>query len=73
MNKKEQAKRIIDRLPDYKIPELLLFLQGMQFDDEMEDERFCEKLYQDYLNDPDFDKDETISLEELAAQESIEL
>ena len=44
-----------------------------QFDDEIEDERYCEKLYQDYLNDPDPDKNETISLEELAEQEGITL
>ena len=73
MSEKEQAKMIIDRLPDYKLPGLLLFLRGMQFDDEIEDERYCEKLYQDYLNDPDPTKDETITLEELAAQEGIEL
>ena len=44
-----------------------------QFDDEIEDERYCEKLYQDCLNDPDPDKNETISLEELAEQEGITL
>lgn len=44
-----------------------------QFDDEIEDERYCEKLYQDYLDDPDPDKNETISLEELAEQEGITL
>ena len=37
MSEREQAKQIIDRLPDYKIGNLLLFLQGMQFDDEIED------------------------------------
>ena len=73
MSEKEQAKMIIDRLPDYKLPGLLLFLRGMQFDDEIEDERYCEKLYQDYLDDPDPDKNETISLEELAEQEEITL
>ncbi len=28
MSEREQAKQIIDRLPEYKIPSLLLFLQG---------------------------------------------
>jgi hypothetical protein len=36
MSEREQAKRIIDRLPDYKISYLLLFLKGMEFDDELE-------------------------------------
>ena len=73
MSEKEQAKMIIARLPDYKLPGLLLFLQGMQFSDELEDDQFCEKLYQDYLDDPDPTKSETISLEDLAAQEGVEL
>lgn len=69
----EQAKLIIDRLPEYKISNLLIFLKGMQFDDDMEDDLYCEKLYEDYLNDPDPQKHDTITLEELAAREGIEL
>ncbi len=73
MSEREQAKRIIDSLPEYKIGPLLLFLKGIQFDDEMEDELYCEKLVEDYLNDDSPDKHETITLEELAKREGIEL
>lgn len=73
MSERERAKQIIDRLPEYKINSILLFLQGIAFDDEIEDDLFCEKLYQDYLDDPDPEKHECITLEELAAQEGIEL
>ncbi len=73
MSEKERAKQIIDRLPDYKMPNLLLFLQGMQFDDDIDDELFCQKMYEDYLNDPDPEKHETITIEELAAREGIAL
>ena len=73
MGEKERAKQIIDRLPDYKIPNLLLFLQGMQFDDDIEDDLFCQKMYEDYLNDPDPEKHKTITIEELAAREGIDL
>ncbi len=73
MSEREQAKQIIDKLPDYKINNILLFLKGVAFDDEIEDDLYCEKLYQDYLNDPDPEKDETITIEELARQEGIEL
>lgn len=73
MSEREQAKQIIDRLPDYKIGNLLLFLQGMQFDDEIEDDLYCERLVQDYLNDPDPEKDKTITLEELKEELGIEL
>lgn len=73
MSEREQAKQIIDRLPEYKISNILLFLQGVAFDDEIEDDLYCEKLYQDYLNDPDPEKDETITLDELLKREGIEL
>lgn len=73
MSEKEQAKMIIDQLPEYKMAKLLLFLRGMLFDDEIEDDLYCERLLEDYLNDTSPDKHETISLEELAAQEGVNL
>ena len=73
MSEREQAKQIIDQLPEYKISNLLLFLRGIAFDDELEDDLYCEKLVEDYLNDPAPSKHETITLEELAKREGIEL
>lgn len=73
MSEREQAKQIIDQLPEYKISGLLMFLQGMKFDDEIEDDLYCQRLYQEHLDDPDPEKDEVISLEELCCQEGIEL
>ena len=73
MSEREQAKQIIDRLPEYNIGRILLFLQGVAFDDEIEDDLYCEKLYQEYLDDPDPEKDEGITLEELAKREGIQL
>ena len=73
MSEREQAKLIIDHLPEYKIGALLTFLKGVAFDDEIEDDLYCEKLVAYYLNDPDPEKHETITLEELAKQEGIEL
>ena len=73
MSERDQAKQIIDRLPDYKIGTLLMFLRGMAFDDELEDDLYCEKLVEDYLDNPDPSKHESITLEELAEREGIEL
>lgn len=73
MSEREQAKQIIDTLPDYKMQAILMFLRGVEFDDELEDDRFCEKLVDVYLNDDSPDKHESISLEEFAAQEGIAL
>ncbi len=73
MSEREQAKLIIDRLPEYKIGALLTFLKGMAFDDEIEDDLYCEKMVDDYLNDPDPSKHEAITLEDLAKREGITL
>ena len=64
MSEREQAKQIIDRLPEYKISSILTFLKGVQFDDDIEDDLYCLKLYEEYLNDPDPDKDDEIPLED---------
>ena len=66
MSEREQAKQIIDTLPGDALPSL-------EFDDELEDDRFCEKLVDDYLNDDSPGKHESVSLEEFAAQEGIAL
>lgn len=73
MDKREQAKQIIDTLPEYKIDYILTFLKGVQFDDEIEDDLYCEQLVEDYLNNPDPQKHESITLEELAKREGISL
>lgn len=41
MSEREQAKQIIDQLPEYKIGNLLLFFKGIQFDDDIEDDLYC--------------------------------
>ena len=52
--------------------QVLAYLQGLTADEEA-DNAYCEQLYQDYLNDPDPDKHQTISLEELCKREDVEL
>jgi len=73
MSEREQVMQIIDQLPDYKLGQILLFLRGVQFDNELEDDRFCEQLYLRYLENSDPNKHDTISLEKLAAREGISL
>lgn len=53
MSERELAKQIIDQLPEYKMTKILYLLKGIQIDDEIEDEIFCENLAERYLNDPD--------------------
>lgn len=73
MSERELAKQIIDTLPEYKIGHLLSFLQGIQFDDELEDDLYCERLASDYLDNPDPEKHNGITIEEFAKREGIEL
>ena len=73
MSTKEKILNIVDALPEYKLAQILIFLQGIQFDSELEDDLFCEQLYQRYLDDPDPHKHDVITLEELAAREGIAL
>lgn len=61
MSEKELAKQIIDQLPDYKMSKILYWLKGIQFDDEIEDDLFCEKMASEYLAD---NEHETISFEQ---------
>ena len=40
MSDREKAKQIIDRLPEYKVNKILLFLQGIEFSEEIDDDFF---------------------------------
>ena len=73
MSNRDKAKQILDTLPDYKIDKILLILQGIQIDDEIEDDIFCENLTERYLRDDSPDKNDSISLEEFAEQENVKL
>lgn len=61
MSEKEIAKQIIDTLPDYKVSKILYILKGIQIDDEIEDDIFCEKMVDKYLEEGDH---ESISFEQ---------
>lgn len=72
MSNKEKIIELLNSVPDYKMGYVLAYVQGIIADEEADD-LFCEKLYQDYLNDSDPEKDEGITLEELVESEGIEL
>ena len=72
MSAREMCVQLLNAVPDYKIGYVLAYLQGLTAD-EAEDDAFCEKMYQDYLDDPAPEKSETISLEDFAAQEGVQL
>lgn len=69
MSEKEKALQLLDQVPEYKLGYVIAFIQGLIADEET-DNAFCEKLYQDYLNDPD--RGEFITLEECKKEWDIE-
>lgn len=63
MSNKEIVIQLLDKIPDYKIGYVLAYIQGITADEEADD-IFCERMYENYLNDPDPGKDKTYTLEE---------
>ena len=66
MSTREMIDALLDSVPEYKMGYVLAYLQGLTADEEA-DNAYCEQLYQDYLNDPDPDKHQTISWRSFAS------
>lgn len=63
MSEKEFAQKLLDNVPKDKMGYVIAYLQEIT-SDEHEDDVFCEKLLEDYLNSPDEDKDSEYTLDE---------
>lgn len=72
MSVNEQITALLEKIPDYKMGYVIGYLQGLAADEDCDD-AFCEKMYQNYLNDPDPEKDQTISGDDLAKELGIVL
>ena len=70
MSDKEIAIHLLERVPENKLGYVIAYLQGITADEEKDDE-FCEKLLEEYENDPE--KDEYITIEEMAELCGVEL
>ena len=74
MSNKEMAISIIDSLPESQLGYVVSMLESFRNAiDEAADDAFCEQLYNDYLNDPDTEKDEGVTIESLAESLGIQL
>ena len=49
---REKINALLDDVPDYKMGYVIAYLQGLTADEESDD-RFCQRLIEDYENDPD--------------------
>ncbi len=63
MSNREKIISLLDSVPDYKMGYVLAYVQGITADEEADD-IFCERMVENYLNDPDPDKDKDIPLED---------
>lgn len=63
MSNKEKVVQLLDSVPEYKMGYVLAYIQGITADEEIDD-LFCQKMVEDYQNDPDPDKDLEYTLEE---------
>ena len=61
MSEKEKVIQLLDTVPPYKLGYVLAYIQGITADEDA-DELFCQKMADDYLNDPDPEKDEEYDL-----------
>ncbi len=63
MSNKDRVISLLDNVPEYKMGYVLAYVQGITADEE-NDDAFCERMWENYQNDPDPDKDKGYSLEE---------
>lgn len=63
MSNKERAIELLNQVPEYKMGYVLAYIQGITADEEADD-IFCQKIVENFENDPDPEKDKTYTLEE---------
>lgn len=61
MSEKERVIQLLDDVPAYKMGYILAYVQGLTADEEADD-AFCNKLVEEYENDPD--KGQFLTLDE---------
>lgn len=72
MSNREKCNAILDTFSEAQLVNVAAMLQVMKRTiDDMEDEAFCEKMVQDYENDPD--KGDPMPIEDFARQLGIQL
>ena len=63
MGAREKIIALLDQVPEYKMGYVLAYVQGLTVDEDA-DNLFCQKMLEDYENDPDPERDKEYTLEE---------
>ena len=71
MSNKEKVIELLDSVPDYKMGYVLAYVQGITADEEADD-LFCERMLENYENDPDPEKDKGYYLEDCKREWGLE-
>lgn len=65
MSNKEMALNLLNSFNKSQLANIVTMLKTVKsITDEAADDAFCEKMYQNYLNDPDPHKHDTVSFDE---------
>ena len=74
MSERDKAISIIDSIPDSQVHYVLNMLQNFKAAlDETADDTFCDRLYTDYMEDNDTQKDVSMTIEQFAKSLGITL
>ena len=71
MSNREKENALLDSVPDYKMGYVLAYVQGITADEEADD-AFCQRMWENYENDPDPEKDKGYTLEECKREWGLE-
>lgn len=63
MSNREKVVALLESVPDYKMGYVLAYVQGITADEDADD-AFCQRMVENYENDPDPEKDKNFSLDE---------
>lgn len=63
MSNREKIIQLLNDIPDYKMGYVLAYVQGVSADEEADD-IFCQRMVENYENDPDPHKNDRTSLED---------
>lgn len=63
MSSRDMIIKLLDNIPPYKMGYVLAYVQGVAADEEADD-LFCQRMLENYENDPDPEKDKAYTLEE---------
>ena len=72
MSDRERIIQLVDETPEYKLGYVIAYLQGLIADEEADD-AFCERMYREYEESDDPDKEKFVSLEDAARACGVDL